>query len=1212
MSSKLLTIITLSILSLNIFFINCSTNNELQWNKKEGYSWAGLEVLSGEKTGFEKLTVSQTAIDFVNSLEDEQIISNRHLFDGSGVALGDIDKDGLCDIYFCRLNGPNVLYKNMGNWQFKDITEEAGVAYPQQFSKGALLADLDGDSDLDLIITVLNGPNACFLNDGTGKFTEATKETGLFPLKHRTGNTSMALADIDGDNDLDLYMVCYKAKSYKDTDQVKYNSKGQILNRRDFGEPDILYLNDGKGHFKNVKLKSERFMREDGKQLPMPRAWGVTARMQDMDNDGDPDIYVCNDFFSPDFIWINDGQGNFKEIPKMAVRSTSLSSMAIDFSDIDRDGDLDYFVADMLSRDHQRRKMQMGVMQSVDVGKDKINARPQIMRNTLFLNQGDATYAEIANYSGLHASDWTWSAIFMDVDLDGYEDLLTTTGHAYDVQDSDTDAEILQSKVNNMDELRLSIFKYPRLDTPNFLFRNNGDLTFEEKGKDWGFDTNGISHGMAHADLDNDGDLDIIINNYESAAGIYRNQSVKPRVAVRLKGLAPNTQGIGAKVTFHGGPVVQSKEVIAGGQYLSSSDPLVVFAASETQNKNMKLEIIWRSGKRSIIDSVKSNRIYEIDESFSETFSPPAKNEIKPYFQDVSELISHYHHERPFDDFYFQPLLPNRLSQLGPGLSWYDIDQDNDDDLIITSGRDGDLAIYRNDSKGQVDKFNKLKIDITVNQDQSAALAFNSSPNKTTLLVGASNYENAPNSPSVLEYSFKNNRLSALKEFSALPSATGPLALSDYDADGDLDLFVGGRMIPGKYPAPASSKFYNNENGNFKIDVSNSEKLKDIGLVSGASFSDIDNDGDSDLILAIEWGPLRIFQNNKGKFSDITEQAGMGNKSGWWNGVTTGDFDEDGRLDIVATNWGLNSKYHYDPEHPLKIYYDDFDNNGILDIVEAHVDPFMKIVVPERGLSCMSNAMSFVGSNVSSFEQYGASNLKEIIGAGLQKADSVAAKTLAHTIFFNRGEQFEAVKLPLETQFSPAFYAGVADFNGDGHDDIFLSQNFFASQSETPRIDAGRGLWLEGDGTGQFKSVPAEVSGIKVYGEQRGAALSDFNKDGRIDLAISQNSNSTKLYKNVNAKPGLRVRLIGNKNNPTAVGAIVQLIYQDHSGPARQVQAGSGYWSQDSPVLVFGMQETPVKIKVQWPGGKISNSQIPADVKEVSINFTGKVVQYLR
>jgi hypothetical protein len=1014
-------------------FFHCDRQIKLQWHEEKGYKWADLPEENGTQVGFEKLTVSRTGIDFENSLEKEQIMSNRHLFDGSGVALGDIDNDGLCDIYFCRLNGPNVLYRNKGNFKFEDITHEAGVAYADQFSKGALLVDIDGDRDLDLIITVLDGPNACFINDGSGNFTDGTEEAGLESLIRRTGNTSMAMGDIDGDNDLDLYMVCYKNKAWRDTEGASFNRTGRTLSRTDYGEPDILYLNDGKGHFENEKLNSRRFRRENGKPTMMPRGWGLTARMQDMDDDGDPDIYVCNDFYTPDFVWMNDGQGGFQQISRLAIRSTSLSSMTIDFSDIDRDGDLDFFVADMFSRDHQKRKMQMGLMKPVDQSREKIYSRPQIMRNTTFLNRGDGTYAEMANYARLHASDWTWSAIFMDVDLDGYEDLLTTTGHAYDVQDSDTDAKILQSKVRSIDELRQTIFMYPRLETPNFAFRNNGDLTFSEVGAEWGFDTNGISHGMAVADLDNDGDLDVVVNNYEAPAGIYRNESAAPRIAVRLRGSASNTHGIGAKIKLFGGPVVQSKEIIAGGQYLSNSEPIAVFAAGNAR-KNMKLEVVWRSGNSSVLENVQANRVYEIDESFADTATALAIVDSEPAFEDVSHLLEHFHHERKFDDFYYQPLLPNRLSQLGPGVSWFDLDDDLDDDLFIGSGRDGDFTIYRNEGSNGFKQIVKEKTE----QDQTAILVTQDGSGKTMLLVGMSNYENNPESPAIVIYKYQNGGFEKDTNLPKSVSSTGPIALADYDNDGDLDLFVGGRVIPGRYPEPASSKLYINNNGKFIPDAVNSNKLEQLGLVSGAVFSDIDSDGDPDLVLATEWGPVRIFRNNVGKFSDATEELGLEEFTGWWNGVTTGDFNEDGQLDIVATNWGLNSKYHYDSNHPLKIYYGDFDNNGKVDVIEAHFDSQLKKTVPERGFSCMSNAMSFIRNNVNSYKQYGASTVGQIMGPDLQRADSVSASTLAHTLFLNRGSQFEAFSLPAEAQFAPAFYAGVADYDGDGHEPIMM------------------------------------------------------------------------------------------------------------------------------------------------------------------------------
>ncbi len=1189
-----------------ILFTAC-VDKDLHWQQGDGYRYAELPVTVGDEVGFSKLDSATTGIKFINGVTDEQIISNQHLLDGSGVALGDLDNDGYCDIYLCRLNGPNALYRNLGNWEFENITNKAQVGLDSLYSKGALFADIDGDLDLDLLVTVLDGPNACFINDGTGVFRESADERGLSSLPDRTGNTSMAIGDVDGDGDLDLYMVCYKFKARRDRESPVFSSSGLIRFEPDYAERDLLYINNGRGYFTDIALDSNTFLSEEGKPFMMPQAWGLTAQIRDTDDDGDPDIYVCNDFASSDLFWINNGSGQFQLIPRLSVRTTSRSSMTVDFSDIDRDGDMDFFVADMLSRDHQKRKMQMGEMPRAKISVGLINNRPQIMRNTFNLNRGDNTYAEIAHYTGLYASDWTWSAIFMDVDLDGYEDLLMTTGHAYDVQDYDTQNKIIKEKYRSIDQVRRTIFMYPRLNTTNYLFRNKGDLTFEEIGEKWGFNTLGISHGMALGDLDNDGDLDVVVNNFESEAGIYKNETEASRIAVRLKGNPPNTQAIGAKIKLSGGTISQSKEIIGGGQYLSGSDPLVVFSAKNHQEK-MQIEVIWRSGKRSLINEVTGNQIYEIDESSSENFSQDSPSDPGIIYKDVSYSIDHIHYDEAFNDFFRQPLLPNQLSQLGPGISWYDLDHDLDEDLIITSGKGDYLSVYKNAGEAGFVKLHNPTENTLAKHDQTTVLVYENERGKVSMIIGSSNYESFSKAyPPAYKFQFKNQNILSDGELERELSATGPMSLSDYDNDGDLDLFIGGRVLPGKYPDPSSSRLYQNIDGKFELDKLNSDKLKQIGLVSGSVFSDIDNDGDSDLILALEWGPVTIFENESGYFTNVTARFGLNDIRGWWNGITTGDLDEDGKMDIVVSNWGLNTKYHYDHNHPLKIYYDDFDNNGTLDIVEAHYDPFRKSIVPERGFSCMSQAMPFIRSKISTFEQYGGSNIDEIMGSDLRWADSLKANILAHTIFFNRGDKFEMRELPAESQFAPAFYVGIADFDGDGHDDIFLSQNFFATQPETPRLDAGRGLWLKGNGEGDLKTIPGHISGIKVYGEQRGAALCDFDKDGRVDLAVSQNGARTKLFQNVLAKPGLRVRLMGPEKNPTAVGSVVQIVYKDNFGPARQIHAGSGYWSQDSPVLVFGLKEDPQKIKIKWPDGNITQSEIPGGAKEISVYMTGEV-----
>jgi len=626
----------------------CTTDNTIKWHEAEGYRWAKLAVPGSGKTGFKQLKESETGITFTNNLTKDQIARNRVLLNGSGVAVGDVDGDGLPDIFFARLSGPNVLYKNLGNWKFSDITDSAGVACPDQFSGGAAFADIDGDADLDLLVTSLEGPNACFLNNGRGKFTDVTETAGI---SSKTGASSMTFADIDGDNDLDLYITNYKKKSAKDIwepgallfdfvvekvgDSHRIAPKYQehfVLDIRDqwvlffeTGEPDMLFLNDGQGHFETASL---RFLDENGNPISELKDWGLMVRFQDMDDDGDPDIYVCNDFESPDRIWINDGQGRFRAMPKLAIRNTSNSSMAVDFSDIDRDGDLDFMVVDMLSLNHRRRMTQKNTEVPLPHPIGEVDNRPQYMKNTLFLNRGDNTYAEIAQFSNIQASEWSWSNLFLDVDLDGFEDMLVATGHYYDAQDQDAiikaNSRLKMSAMAATISSRTSIaplkndklttiFLFPKLELPNIAFRNRGDLTFEEVSRKWGINSVDISHGMALGDLDNDGDLDVVMNRLDNPAGVYRNESTADRIAVRLRGLAPNTQGIGAKIRVLGGPVPHSKEVISAGTYLSSSDPLSVFAAGKA--KNFTIEVKWRNGNTSTINDVKPNRIYEIYET---------------------------------------------------------------------------------------------------------------------------------------------------------------------------------------------------------------------------------------------------------------------------------------------------------------------------------------------------------------------------------------------------------------------------------------------------------------------------------------------------------------------------------------------------------------------------------------------------------------------
>ncbi len=1199
--------------------------------KGPGFRSSALTVAAGGRPGFTAMPVESTGIHFINLVPEARSRTNQILFNGSGVAAGDVDGDGLCDLYFARLSGSNTLYRNLGNWRFEDITASAGVACPNFDSTGVALVDVDGDGDLDLVVNSIGNGTHVFLNDGKAHFTELTKG---HPLNFGKGGMSLALGDLDGDGFLDLYVANYRTLALMDMPNTRFWMKigpdkkqyVSTVNGRPVTEPDLvdrfvvtpvggidelgevdgIFRNVGGTNFVPMSFTNGTFLDEDGSPLARPPFdWGLSVMIRDLNQDGLPDIYVCNDFDAPDRIWLNQGGGKFRAAPRLALRQLSLFSMGMDVADINRDGLDDIFVVDMLSRDHGRRMNFLPHRKPPVPSIGELDNRPQYSRNTLFLNRGNGTYAEIASLAGLEASEWSWCPAFLDVDLDGWEDVLVTNGHQRDARAMDTLDQIkamraagqLKSTEATFDVRKL----FPRLATPNVAFRNKHDLTFEEIGQQWGFDFAGVSHGLALADLDNDGDLDVVVNNLNDPPTILRNNASAPRVAVRLKGRAPNTAGIGAKIKVLGGPVAQQQEVIAGGRYLSSDQAMRVFAAGNLTN-SLSIEVTWRSGRRTMVSNAKANRLYEIlEENAVETVSAKVTNAVAPFFEDVSALLNHTHVEEPFDDYARQPLLPRSLSQLGPGVSWCDVDGDGLDDIVIASGKGGALAVFRNDGHGGFQPLNQPPFNQAVTRDQTTVLSWPKAPGQMTLLAGSANYEDGLVEGScVREYDLKGKM--TVNRLPGFESSTGPLALADIDGDGDLDLFVGGRVIAEKYPAAASSAVFRNVGGRWELDAANTKTFASIGLVSGAVFSDLDGDGQPDLVLACEWGPVRVFRNNHGKFEEATAELGLSRFTGWWNGVATGDFDGDGRMDIAASNWGRNTRYESGRAQPLKIFYGDLGGDGTTQLIEAHYEAALNKVVPWQRLDTLARTLPLLLASFPTHRAFGQAGMTEILGERLSVAKVLDAAWLETTVFLNRGTNFIARPLPILAQAAPAFGVCVGDFDGDGHEDIFLAQNFFAVPVETPRCDAGVGLWLRGDGHGNFTAMSAAESGVRIFGEQRGAALADYDGDGRVDLLVGQNGQQTKLFHNTRARPGLRVQLIGPAQNPRAIGAVLRLGDLSGAGAAREVQAGSGYWSQNSGVQVMYAPVGAAHLSIRWPGGGVTNLNVQANDRDITVS----------
>ena len=1159
-------------------------------------------------------------------VDDEHALANRNLMIGSGVAIADVDGDGVPDLFLASVERPAALYHNAGKMKFDDVTAASGIDTKGLATTGAAFADVEGDGDADLLVGTLGGPLKLFVNDGRGHFTDGTATSGLTA---GLAATTLTLADVDGDGDLDLYVATYKTRNALDAYPPQARAFDQVVKKRgevyevvpewkrefrvearpDLGgivrsqraERDLFFVNDGKGHFTEQPTFGARWRDESGAPLKeAPDLFGLAAAFYDVNGDGAPDLYVCNDFEDPDQFWLNDGRGGFRLVPALAIRATSNTCMSVDFGDIDRDGHVDIFTADMLSPTLAARQRQIPthtpLPKTIGVSAD----RAQWMRNTLQVSRGDGTWAQVADFAGVAATDWTWGSAFADIDLDGYEDLLVVAGHHWDIRDADTFERIRNAFPRvawNREQ-----GEFPRLAVPNVAFRNNGDLTFADVSKAWAFGSDSaVSNALALGDLDGDGDLDALVGRFNAPPMLYRNESDAHRVAVRLRGAPPNRDGVGAVVRVRAASLpVQMREVTAGGAYLSSSDPALTFATG--RDTVFAIEVRWRDGTVSRIAEARADRRYEIDQSGATAPATAPATSITPLFTDATALLGgHSHHESMFDDLARQPLLPNRFSQMGPGVSWIDVDGDDREDLVVADGRGGALTVLRNGARG----FTAVRATGSLAGDLGTVVAVAKGA-QSLLVASQSNYEaasaeQASSIPSVISFGLAGGR--PVAGAAVLPADTammGALALGDVDGDGILDLFVGARVRPGAWPMPARSRLLRGSaTGEFVPDPVNDASMRFLGLVSGATFADINGDGRADLVVTSEWGPVRVLLNESGRLIDATERLGMSQVTSRWNGVTAGDFDGDGRLDLVATSWGRNVPWRATPERPLKLLVGDFGTGiGVLLVQD---DSATRREMPLESFSRLGVAMPSVRERIASYTDFSRSDAATVLGPFAARAKRVGATTLENTLFLNRGARMEAHALPSTAQLAPAMSAVVADFDGDGREDLFLGQNFFPTDIGTLRFDAGAGLVLIGDGAGGFTARSVMQSGVSVLGDQRGAAAADYDGDGRVDLAVSQNGAATRLFHNTGGAPGLRVHLDAGPGNPRGIGTQLRVVVGGEPLAAREVRAGSGYWSVDGAVTVMPLPAGAEALWVRWPGGATQTVPLAAGVRELRL-----------
>lgn len=1222
------------LVSAACFLTACGAKVDTSWHREQGagYRWRALAVSHRDHSGFKLLKSGATGIVHANTVDDAHALANRNLLIGAGVAIADVDGDGLPDVFLASVEQPAVLYHNAGGMRFTDVTSASGIDTRGLQTMCAAFADVDGDGTVDLVVGTLGGPIKLWRGDGKGHFTDATAESGLAAGAGYAA-TALTFADVDGDGDLDLYVGTYKVKNVLDAyppqarafDQVVKKIDGQyvvadawkkeyrVADRPDLGgvtrsqraDPDLFLLNDGTGHFTRAPISGARFVGADGRPLAEdPDYFTLAARFYDVNGDGAPDLYVCNDFEDPDQFWINDGHGSFRMAPWSALRQTSNTCMSVDFGDVNRDGVVDFFTADMESPNADMRLRQLPTHTPLAKPVGFVNDRAQWMRNALQVGRGDGSWSEVADMAGVAATDWTWGSAFIDVDLDGYEDLVALNGHRWDVRDADTFDRIRNSfpRVAWNAEQK----EFPRLAANSFVLRNRGDLTFADMSKAWGVGTEpAISQGIALADLDGDGALDIVATRLDEPAVVYHNEAGAPRIAVRLHGKSPNTRGIGAKVTVRTSTLpVQTREMTAGGYYLSGSDAELSFATGK--DSLITIEVRWRDGRTSTVANARPDRLYEIDESAASPAvyqAGAASDTTSRLFEDASRLLGgHVEVDSLFDDFARQPLLPNRFSQLGPGVTWADVDGDGREDLIVGAGRSGRLAVLRNGAKG----FRDLQSGTPpARWDVTTALPIPSGTN-TIIAVGQSNYETgspaeALSVPSVIGMTPNGRNAVPLVLAPPETASVGPLALADVNGDGRLDLFVGARVVPGAWPLPAPSHLYlRAAHGGWTEDTENAGVLARLGLLSSAIFTDFDGDGRPDLIAAAEWGPVRLLHNEGGRFRDVTRQYGLSERTSRWIGLAAGDFDGDGRMDIVATSWGRNTPWQATSDRPYELVVGNFGGSG-MGLVFARRDSATGREMPVQPLTQLGAAIPSIRDRIATFGQYSKSSVDQILGPSASQAVRVGATSFDHIVMLNRGDHFETHALPPMAQAAPASSVVVADFDGDGREDIFLAQNFFPTELETPRFDAGAGLLLRGDGKGGFLPLGVRESGISMSGDQRGAAAADYDGDGRVDLAVGQNGGQTMLWHNRAAKPGLRIRVDAGPDNPLGIGAQIRPIAGPARGPAREIRAGSGYWSMDGSTTVIARLSGLDSIWVRWPNGASSTTSVSATQSELTL-----------
>lgn len=1067
---------------------------------------------------FKKIVPRLSKVHFSNNITEDQVhnfFNFAYIYNGAGVATGDFNNDGLTDIFFTGNQVQNRLFVNEDNFNFLDITNTAFSPKDKGWKNGVTLIDINNDGFLDIYIcqsglyqNSVDRENRLYINQGNLTFIDEAKKYGL----NDPGFSIQAyFIDYDRDNDLDMFLINHRHDFENNNlviprDQIKY----------DIFSSDQLYRNNGNGTFSNVTQQSKI----------NNYAWGLSAVINDFNNDGWDDIYVANDYVEPDNLFINNKDGTFTENIAKHMKHTSYYAMGSDLADINNDGLQDLIVLDMVPEDHVRAKRLMASMSTENFWRlIQSGLHYQYMLNTLQLNQGRGLFSEISQLSGVAKTDWSWAPLFADFDNDGYSDLFITNGIKRDITDNDFFINLNIKTKSNKKPLKFNemIAELPTEKIQNYLFHNQKNLTFKQVNQAANMTDFTNSNGAAFADFDNDGDLDLVVNNLDDNASLYQNHTTTTAqqnfIKIKLAGPPANSLGIGALVTVQYGQNKQIKKLALSRGYLSSVEPILHFGLANS-NHIQNITVQWTDGKTSSIKQIKANTTVTIPyKNFPA--KPVNTYEMPTLFENISPNmgISYMHQENDYNDFKKEILLPHKQSEHGPFLSIADVNHDGLEDFYIggSAGYSGKLflqTIAQTFIESDSQPWKK-----EADSEDLGSLFFDfDNDGDLDLYVASGGNEFGQQSQLYQDRLYINDGSGKFtKSEGIMPdllSSSLRVVSADYDNDGDQDLFVGGRVVPGQYPLTPSSYLLQNNQGIFTdVTTTQAPELKKVGMVSDALFVDYDQDGDLDLFIVGEWMPIKLFENQHGLFIDISQQRGLANTTGWWFRMAQGDFDQDGDIDFVVGNLGKNNKYHPTHANPLKIYANDFDQNGSLDIVLSSRKNNRDL--PIRGRECSATQIPGLLTKFPTFKAFAEADINAIYPVNkLKNAHTFQAELFTSSLLINNGiEGFELKDLPIQSQLSPMSGIIVKDFNSDQHLDILYTGNFYATEVETVRYDAGIGGLLLGNGKMEFSQLTMQQSGFLTAKNARDLKSIRLGKAGNSGILASNNQGLIQLYK---------------------------------------------------------------------------------------------------